>query len=281
VMHGANETVAEYSYDAWGSVLSATGSFANVNPLRYRGYYFDTETGFYYLQSRYYDPVVKRFLNADSYGSTGQGFLGYNMFAYCGNGPIVHCDFAGTFATFDPLFLVESENTPTPLRKNIKTGSDEDVGLQPELPPVIDEYFDELMMLDARTLENELAIKYEYYYHAFGGDESLAKQYAFYDAMMLFVCNVETGGEWDLKNKKFFKGKKFTYKGEIYSAEDLGNIHFGYVGSVLFPKGFLHLGAGGYQLISGANYKHWATYFDTPRDYDMIEYGYKLYVGGR
>ena len=88
LLHGTNTTVAEYSYDAWGNILTATGSLANVNPLRYRGYYYDTETGFYYLQSRYYDPALGRFLNADSYASTGQGFLGYNMFAYCGNTPV-------------------------------------------------------------------------------------------------------------------------------------------------------------------------------------------------
>ena len=86
---------AEYSYDAWGNILDSTGSLRNTNPLRYRGYYFDKETGFYYLQSRYYDPIVKRFLNADSYGSTGQGFLGYNMFAYSGNNPIRRSDPSG------------------------------------------------------------------------------------------------------------------------------------------------------------------------------------------
>ena len=85
-----NGTVyAEYTYDAWGNVLTATenGSYnyAALNPLRYRGYYYDTETGLYYLQSRYYDPIVKRFLNADSYSYTGQGFLGYNrqLFLFC------------------------------------------------------------------------------------------------------------------------------------------------------------------------------------------------------
>ena len=63
--------------------------------LRYRGYYYDTETGLYYLQSRYYDPVVKRFINADGFASTGQGFLGYNMFAYCNNTPITRADPSG------------------------------------------------------------------------------------------------------------------------------------------------------------------------------------------
>ena len=94
-------TIAAYSYDAWGTLLSIQGEsngdafIAYANPLRYRGYYYDTETGFYYLQSRYYDPIVKRFLNADSYGSTGQGFLGYNMFAYCNNNPVSNEDPSG------------------------------------------------------------------------------------------------------------------------------------------------------------------------------------------
>ncbi len=96
LLYGSNTTVAEYSYDAWGNILSATGSLANVNPLRYRGYYYDTETGFYYLQSRYYDPALGRFINADSYASTGQGFLGHNMFAYCGNSPVFCSDHSGT-----------------------------------------------------------------------------------------------------------------------------------------------------------------------------------------
>ncbi|MBQ1410316.1 MAG: RHS repeat-associated core domain-containing protein [Oscillospiraceae bacterium] len=86
---------AQYTYDAWGNVLTKSGNYADLNPLRYRGYYYDTETGFYYLQSRYYDPIVKRFINADSYGSTGTGLLGYNMFAYCENNPVNSVDQAG------------------------------------------------------------------------------------------------------------------------------------------------------------------------------------------
>lgn len=73
----------EYTYDAWGNLLSTTGGMALTlgayNPLRYRGYVYDTETGFYYLQSRYYDPELGRFLNADVLVSTGQGLLGNNM----------------------------------------------------------------------------------------------------------------------------------------------------------------------------------------------------------
>ena len=57
--------VTHYTYDAWGYILSSGGNLAEVNPLRYRGYYYDNETGFYYLQSRYYDPANRRFINAD------------------------------------------------------------------------------------------------------------------------------------------------------------------------------------------------------------------------
>ena len=89
-------TKAEYQYNAWGKILGTTGELAEVNPLRYRGYYYDTETGFYYLQSRYYDPAIGRFINADSKAATGQSFIGYNMFAYCRNNPTSRVDSKGT-----------------------------------------------------------------------------------------------------------------------------------------------------------------------------------------
>ena len=91
--------VAEYIYDAWGNVISATGTMANVNPLRYRGYYYDADTGLYYLQSRYYDPVTGRFINADDMSNLGaDGELnGYNLYAYCGNNPVMGYDPYGAF----------------------------------------------------------------------------------------------------------------------------------------------------------------------------------------
>ena len=85
--------VVEYTYDAWGNILSTTGSMAytlgQLNPLRYRGYVYDSETGFYYLQSRYYDPAIGRFVNADGQISgVGGEILGCNMFTYCMNNPV-------------------------------------------------------------------------------------------------------------------------------------------------------------------------------------------------
>ena len=89
---------AAYAYDAWGNILSQSGSMADASPLRYRGYYYDSETGFYYLQSRYYDPATRRFINADVYSSTDSSdAVPCNMFAYCGNNPTASSDSDGEF----------------------------------------------------------------------------------------------------------------------------------------------------------------------------------------
>ena len=92
VISADGTVLAAYTYDAWGNVLTSEGSLAASNPIRYRGYYFDTETSLYYLQSRYYDSAVGRFINADDYVSTGQGICGCNMFAYCLNNPVNYID---------------------------------------------------------------------------------------------------------------------------------------------------------------------------------------------
>ena len=102
-----NTVVANYEYDAWGRVVSvkyANGNDINVsnhigviNPIRYRGYYYDSETGFYYLKSRYYDPAICRFISADdpSYLGAGETTQGLNLFAYCLNDPVNYSDSSG------------------------------------------------------------------------------------------------------------------------------------------------------------------------------------------
>ena len=99
ILNASGQVVVEYTYDAWGKVLSTTGSLSGTvgfrNPFRYRGYYYDTETGFYYLQTRYYDPEVGRFINADGIVGANGGVLGYNMFAYCNNNPVMGYDPSG------------------------------------------------------------------------------------------------------------------------------------------------------------------------------------------
>ena len=99
IVDKAGNTVARYTYDAWGSCVSATGSneIASINPFRYRGYYCDIETGYYYLQTRYYDPTTCRFLNSDDikYLGTTDCSIGFNLFSYCDNNPVNRSDVNG------------------------------------------------------------------------------------------------------------------------------------------------------------------------------------------
>ena len=99
--------IATYTYGAWGEVLAVTPAttgntsqltLANVNPLRYRGYYWDAETGYYYLQSRYYSSLLGRYVNADLFGIaliSKDDRVGNNLFLYCSNNPINNNDFDG------------------------------------------------------------------------------------------------------------------------------------------------------------------------------------------
>jgi RHS repeat-associated protein len=98
----AGDQVVSYVYDSWGKLESTTGTLASTvgvkNPYRYKGYRYDTETGLYYLQSRYYNAEWGRFINADGMvGQTGD-LLGHNMFAYCKNNPVNMADPSGCFA---------------------------------------------------------------------------------------------------------------------------------------------------------------------------------------
>ena len=111
-LYDANGTqICEYEYDAWGKLLSVTDMEgnaitsathpANINPIRYRSYYYDNETKLYYVSSRYYDPEVGRWINADSTNLLGASpevsHWDKNLFAYCDNNPVIRADIGGDF----------------------------------------------------------------------------------------------------------------------------------------------------------------------------------------
>jgi len=117
LLNASGNVVAKYVYDAWGNhriydsantiIYESDNSSAYtvnanhigcLNPIRYRSYYFDTETGLYYLQSRYYDPTTGRFLNPDTVDYLDpQSVTGINLYAYCGNDPVNRFDPTGHF----------------------------------------------------------------------------------------------------------------------------------------------------------------------------------------
>ena len=111
IVDASGAVVGKYFYDAWGkctnittlnadgTVSTSTTHIARINPFRYRGYYYDTETGFYYLQSRYYDPSTGRFINGDDVLSCELDTLNAenNLFAYTCNNPVNNSDLNGSF----------------------------------------------------------------------------------------------------------------------------------------------------------------------------------------
>ena len=105
LVNASGTQVVSYTYDPWGAPLSTDGTMASTlgaaNPLRYRGYVYDTETGLYYLSSRYYNPVWGRFINADTatvvVASPDKANWDKNLFAYCDNNPISRKDDGGEF----------------------------------------------------------------------------------------------------------------------------------------------------------------------------------------
>ena len=107
------DLVAEYEYDAWGNynIVTNKDGIANINPFRYRGYYYDSDTEMYYLQSRYYDSKIGRFINADdlnvliSLDGFDKNVLGLNLFSYANNNPILNRDSLGFVAVVDDLTL--------------------------------------------------------------------------------------------------------------------------------------------------------------------------------
>ena len=101
---------ASYVYDAWGKILAIRNETAenigDVNPIRYRSYYYDTETGLYYLNSRYYDPETGRFINADTTDileNAQYDINGLNLYAYCDNDPVTGRDDEGDWSFWKKL----------------------------------------------------------------------------------------------------------------------------------------------------------------------------------
>ena len=96
IADSSGTVVTRYTYDSWGKLLSMTGNviFGTVNPIRYRSYYYDNESGLYYLKSRYYNPEIGRFICADGLVDN-RGLTTQNLFQYCGNNPVNMFDSSG------------------------------------------------------------------------------------------------------------------------------------------------------------------------------------------
>lgn len=102
-----------YTYGAWGDTVTSyhnggSSTTATKNPYKYRGYYYDSDLAMYYLQTRYYDPAICRFISPDELGYLGANgdLVSYNLYAYCSNNPVMCCDPSGHIAISTLVALI-------------------------------------------------------------------------------------------------------------------------------------------------------------------------------
>ena len=226
--------MVEYTYGAWGDVLSITGilgeSVGQKNPLRYRGYYYDAETGLYYVSSRYYDPEIGRWINSDNMVLIGDDILGTNLFAYCGNNPINRVDPSGhawlsamikTVAKIAVAALAIAKVVCTV--KEVQRVKNELNALPKPTKDITDSFRDTLRK-NADTVKETTKNK---------GIIESGKQ---------FYNNVRNKGEWDLKQNPEYQGT-FQFNDLVIQGQDIGNINFGYTGKALgLPDSVLLMG---------------------------------------
>jgi RHS repeat-associated protein len=134
IVDESGNIVVEYTYDAWGNILNKdeleSNTIAKINPYRYRGYRYDEETDWYYLNSRYYNPEIGRFINADGLVGQPGDILGYNMYAYSKSNPIRQHYFStlnndividATYYEYSsPSYQVNNSNSSLPVMHNSK-----------------------------------------------------------------------------------------------------------------------------------------------------------------
>ena len=267
---GPGVQIVSYEYDAWGNVISMTDTtnfgLGILNPIRYRGYYYDQETGWYYLQSRYYDPEIGRFINADNMVITGSDLTGLNLFAYCGNNPVSRVDPSGQFwisAIITAAVVVVVAAVVAKVVCTIKETKrvQKELDSLPEPTADITESFRETLKTNADTVKettkNEGIIK-------------SGKQ---------FYNKVRNQGEWDLKQLPEYQGT-FQFNELVIQGQDIGNINFGYTGKALgLPDSVLLAGAGFAQIKAGTSKFSFimASNGDDLRDQMYIMYGIMLY----
>ncbi len=251
-----NDVIALVDEDG-NEVVHYTYDIGQQNPFRYRGYFYDTETGMYYLKSRYYDPELRRLICLDRFFSTGQGSIEKNMFSYCLNNPTTYYDPTGTL----PCGCVYNGSAGDFAR------------LEHGLPPGNCSHGINRTTVDiTNRLNSEMRKNAEYL-------REYRIEKGFVNAVKEFVVNVKTGGNWDFKNQrawKFSENVTYYYNGSVIRQDDIGNIHYGYVGRELFGVGTLLVGGGLYQIktdFPNIQWNHFYSVFDDPRDQMMVIVG--------
>ena len=212
----------------------------------------------YYLQSRYYDPETGRFINADTLIVASDYLQGTNMYAYCLNNPVMYVDPTGC----DPYIMLC-------------------YGKMLEVIQLVQEFLIFARNYDQITKSNDITDKLN---SEMKKNEQIMIDYynehGFIKSAIFFAEKVRPGGEWDLKSRDDWglkSGTTYIYGDEELRYDDIGNIHYGYVGSVLFGADTLLNMGGVIQIFSGTSKWSFRKHnFDDPRDQWAIQFGIDL-----
>ena len=214
VTDGQGEIRNSYQYDAFGIPLETTEQLNNR--IRYTGQQYDDVTGQYYLRARYYNPVAGRFMQEDVYQGDG-----LNLYAYCGNNPVVYYDPSGYASTLDPWEYIDPSNL---------------VGLsasqKKNTPGIVTGLFTSSVPLTGNTIRNSdfttIAIPQEV------AQQLVGKEFSSFDelrgAIYEAIGNSSYAAEFSTRNQNFMLGLQAPYAprnlqtGESYSQQKY-NIH--------------------------------------------------------
>lgn len=280
ILDSSYNVVAKYKYNSWGvntkitdnlgnDVSSNLNHIANINPFRYRSYYYDSETKLYYLNSRYYNPLWGRFLNSDGIVNSNNDIVSNNLYLYCSNNPISSIDTLGN-KSFAQIISTITKDIISLCEKTIKKVQ-EQKKTQSNLP----DYTDAL---------NKVLVK-----NASSG-KIIEQSFSPPSTLNYFYDMVKSNGEWDYKLEENWvrdikvdylgNDGKFIYNGKVTTAEDFGNIHYGFVGTAMgFSPEILFIG-GGYAKV-GISFKIFFEpyYGDDVNDHLAVQRGIDMYNG--
>ena len=274
IMDNNYNQIVSYKYDSFGNVKRivdySNDNIGIVNPFRFRSYYYDNESGMYYLNSRYYNPKIGRFINSDNCLTDNMGSIYNNMYSYTNNNYINYLDYSGRFsvslficfAVATSIICVNTINGRRKAKSRISKVQEKN-NKTIDYCPTNDSDFHDLLQKNANDVKED------------------TKNYNMGQKLVYFYNNVKTNSKYDLKNTDEYKGKTIFYNNLYMEAEDIGNYNYGYIGRALgIPTIVLIGGAGVYQLSSGTSELIDCiseSICDDPRDTYFIKLGAKNY----
>jgi len=252
LLDAQGQSFASYRYDQWGRPLSTETSgtekvgatlaaeIASRQVLRYAGYAWDAESSLYYCSARYYDPATMQFLTKDIAKADAEE----SPYQYCSGDPVGKVDPSGEWPSVIRMPMITTAVWGVSLTSYLMGLFEQNAG------------FARLVRQGARVLRRIGAVS----------------------KLSWWAAMVAPRSPWDIK-RRIQPGVAWTFNGITCNNADIGNIHYGYVGRAAgYGLGTLSAGAGVAQLIFNPSDQYtWRSFFDDPRDQEMIRYGYSLY----